>query len=172
MQNHDTRCEGPGPVVTSHCEAEPEAVAKAGDQPADKAYLSRSKSVGRLGPMQAEVTPAARRSNQRRTQLITKTKRRDDVAIPGAAYSLALSGRVQGRNMARAGRQGLKLIDVLLTEFIVEELICDVEQRLFSKHPGEQQRPWVCLGKENRVDRKQRVEASHDVGLKGRAKQT
>jgi len=68
--------------------------------------------------------------------------------------------------MAGALRQRLEFVDIVLAELIVEKLISHTDQRLFGEYPGQQQRPGVCRGDEDRVDGKQRMDGPHYFSLK------
>ena len=63
----------------------------------------------------------------------------------------------------------MELVHVVLAELVVEELISRINQRVLGIDAGEHQRPWVCRREEDRVDREQRMNGPHYLGLEGGA---
>jgi hypothetical protein len=124
-----------------------------GGDPADHARVRGGESVRRIDAVEAQVTPATVRSNERRPKFIAQPDRRHDVAVSGTVGSVAAGRRVQRRDSPPRHRERLKLVHVHCAEFVGDELVGRGEQRLLGHRAGEQQRRRIRGGEEDRVER-------------------
>jgi glyoxylase-like metal-dependent hydrolase (beta-lactamase superfamily II) len=122
-----------------------------------------TEASGTVFSVEAHDAPGRRVDTQRGAQLVAEAEGRHDIAVARTAAAVVAGGIVERPDGLCGGGECRELVDVVLTEFVVDEHLRRTSEWLFLERVREEQRRRVDAGKERRVNAHDGAEPTEDL---------